>query len=521
MPQRTRHLLLWFLLGIVAGGGIFLGFYIPTLGPALKSRIVSALALRFNADVQLAALHVSVYPLPSVDGDGLVISPKDRLPDTPPMIQIRHFHAQTGFATIINWRELVDEVDLDGLQIHLPPRTAGHNIEVGSKSDKGATQLKFIIRKIVANRALIQIEPKPGKDPLIFPIESLVMTSVGPGQAMAFTAQLTNAKPPGAINTTGHFGPWQREDPRTTPISGDYTFKHADLSAFKGISGILSSTGKFNGVLQRILVEGNTDTPDFALKKGGATVHLTTHFNSIVDGTNGDTVLNPVDAKFGKSEFICTGGVVHHPGDPGKTVELDAHTRYARMEDILTLVVPGPPVIKGAAEFQSKIIIPPTHEPVADKLNLDGQFHLSSAVFTDPKTAQRLRTLSDRASGITSEDEKKGEGDANVASNLFARFKLNNATISLPTLSFEVPGSRIHLAGTYGIVSSAIDMKGTFAMHARLSQTQSGFKSLLLKPFDRYFEKDGAGFEVPIEIGGTREHPAIGVTAFHKTFTVH
>ena len=129
--------------------------------------------------------------------------------------------------------------------------------------------------------------------------------------------------------------------------------------------------------------------------------------------------------------------------------------------------------------------------------------------------------MSDRASGITSEDEKNGEGDSNVASNLFARFKLNNGTISLATLSFEVPGSRIHLAGTYGIVSSAINMKGSFAMHARLSQTQSGFKSLLLKPFDRYFEKDGAGFEVPIEIGGTREHPSIGVTAFHKTFAVH
>jgi hypothetical protein len=30
---------------------------------------------------------------------------------------------------------------------------------------------------------------------------------------------------------------------------------------------------------------------------------------------------------------------------------------------------------------------------------------------------------------------------------------------------------------------------------------------LLLKPVDRYFQKDGAGTEVPIHIDGTRENP--------------
>jgi hypothetical protein len=58
-------------------------------------------------------------------------------------------------------------------------------------------------------------------------------------------------------------------------------------------------------------------------------------------------------------------------------------------------------------------------------------------------------------------------------------------------------------------------------MQATLSDTQSGIKHWVLKPFDRFFEKDGAGFEVPITITGTREHPDIGTEIFHKHVTIH
>jgi hypothetical protein len=64
-------------------------------------------------------------------------------------------------------------------------------------------------------------------------------------------------------------------------------------------------------------------------------------------------------------------------------------------------------------------------------------------------------------------------------------------------------------------------MKGVFLMKAKLAETQSGIKHLLLKPLDPLFSKDGAGFEVPVKIGGTREHPEISAAIFHKQFTIH
>jgi hypothetical protein len=54
-------------------------------------------------------------------------------------------------------------------------------------------------------------------------------------------------------------------------------------------------------------------------------------------------------------------------------------------------------------------------------------------------------------------------------------------------------------------------------MQAKLSQTVTGTKSFFLKALDPFFEKNGAGTEVPLSISGTRDNPNIGVTVFHKT----
>jgi len=47
-------------------------------------------------------------------------------------------------------------------------------------------------------------------------------------------------------------------------------------------------------------------------------------------------------------------------------------------------------------------------------------------------------------------------------------------------------------------------------MDAKLSQVTSGIKSLLLKPVDPFFRKNGKT-ELPIKITGTRDHPAFGL----------
>lgn len=519
------------LLLIIGGGILYFAAKrkIEDFGPRARVRIIQALEDRFDADVELKSLQISIYPKPKAVGEGLSIRHKG-WPDARPLIYIRRFVAQTDYDTLIAKKNNVDVVRLEGLEIRVPPRgrsasilatEQNHQIET-PEPGKDQTRLQFLIKTIVANGTLLEIEPKiEGKEPLEFDIQKLTLHPVGPGQAMAFNAKLTNAKPPGLIDTRGSFGPWQKDDPRATAVSGDYNFQHADLGVFKGISGILSSTGKYHGVLQHIEVDGTTDTPKFALKRGGDPIHLTTNFHSVVNGTDGDTILDPVDARFLRSEFICRGGVVHYPGPPGKTVSLDAVATHARMEDLLHLIVGGgKPFLTGAVNFSSKILIPRGRDDVADKLKLDGQFSVSSAQFSSPKVEQRLLALSDRARGISNK-EQRDEPAQTVASDFNGRFQLDRGQISFSRLTFSVPGAAILLAGTYNLKSEQMNMSGTFRMQSTLSDTQSGVKHWVLKPFDRFFEKNGAGFEAPITITGTKDHPEIAADVFHRRVTIH
>src|SRR6202167_6245602 len=108
------------------------------------------------------------------------------------------------------------------------------------------------------------------------------MKDVGPAQPFQFSAALVNPKPVGNIQSSGLFGPWQQDSPRDTPVQGDYSFSHADLSTIKGIGGILSSVGQYSGTLNHIAVHGTTDTPDFRIAISGHPVALHTEFHAVV-----------------------------------------------------------------------------------------------------------------------------------------------------------------------------------------------------------------------------------------------
>jgi hypothetical protein len=513
---------------VVAAALAGLDLYVRSLSPRAKARVTKAIGERFDADVTLGGLQLSLFT-PSATGGSLVVRHRG-WNDRHPLIYISHFSAESTFFNLFFQRDKVRLLTIEGLQIHVPhrgqsasktTRQEGEEIET-NQPGKDRTQLKIGIATIVADGTQLEIEPKdPGKEPLRFDIRKLKLHSVGPGQPMRFESVLHNPKPPGLITTHGHFGPWQKEDPRATAVSGEYEFRNADLSVFKGISGILSSTGAFDGVLQHIQVRGQTDTPDFALRKRGSPVHLQTTFRSIVNGMNGDTILDNIDARFLHSEFICKGDVSKKSGRDGKTVNLLAVTKQnARMEDILTLVMADKaPFMTGAVQFQSKILIPPGPEAVIDKLRLDGDFKLTSAVFTSPKVNGKIATLSDRARGITKDEEDKIPQQT-IASGLSSKFSMEGGTLALRSLLFCVPGASVKLNGTLNLPSRRLDLKGLFLMRATLSDTQSGLKHWLLKPIDPLFEKDGAGLELPFDVTGTQDHPTLSVSAFHHTFRV-
>jgi hypothetical protein len=363
---------------------------------------------------------------------------------------------------------------------------------------------------------LVMETSKPGKLPLQIEIAHLKLTGITSAGAMNYDAELTNPRPVGTIHATGSFGPLPGADLGEAPVQGEYRFDHADLASFKGIAGILSSTGRYQGTLRDMTVDGETDTPDFRLTHFGTAMALHTRFHAKVDGTNGDTWLQPVDATLGRSHFTAVGQVVRvpRPDAPqqslGHDIALAVNVDRARIEDFLRLTSrSGKVLLTGDVTLKTKLHIPPGAAPVQERLKLDGDFALEQAQFTSTKFQDRIQQLSLRGQGRP--DELKSPDAASVRSEMKGSFQLAGGVVTLPALAYTVPGAVIQLKGTYGIEGGALDFSGTVRTEATVSKMVGGWKGLLLKPADRFFKKDGAGTQVPIRIEGTREDPKFGV----------
>ena len=77
-------------------------------------------------------------------------------------------------------------------------------------------------------------------------------------------------------------------------------------------------------------------------------------------------------------------------------------------------------------------------------------------------------------------------------------------------------GADVRLHGQFALKGEDLDFRGIVRLDATLSQTQTGFKSLVLKLADPFFKKDGAGAVIPIKITGTRDHPSFGLAFGQK-----
>jgi hypothetical protein len=493
------------------------GIVIYRAEPTLRATVIETLSTRFKSKVELDAFHVSLLKGLQVSGAGLRIfgdtDPNNHEPGVQPIISVAEFRFRMGILDFLRATKHVDTVYVKGLQLNLPPREQrGQMKNMGPKGGK----IEIVVDRFVCDDAQLIVNTlRSGKLPLEFDIESLKMTMIGPGSPMHFDANLTNPKPVGNILSSGLFGPWQADSPRDTPVSGAYTFKHADLGTIKGIGGILSSTGKYAGILDNIVVDGATDTPDFRIATSGRTVPLHTDFHAIVDGTSGDTYLQPVRAKILNSWLVANGSVVRTKDPKGHRVELEVAIEKGKIEDLLELAIrTDPPIMTGIVRLKTKFDLPPGEPDVANRLELAGSFQVSGTHFTNDKIQGKIDALSMRSQGKAKLAQDNIPED--VHSDMKGTFSLGNGLISFSQLQFRVPGTRVNLTGTYSLDGNQFDFHGKACMDAKLSQMVTGWKSILLKPVDPFFSKNGAGTEIPVKITGTKSEPHFGADFGHK-----
>jgi hypothetical protein len=476
--------------------------------PFTREAVAQAIQETLSGKVQMQGFHSTFFPHPGCVIDDFTFRMNDH--DSPPLITIKRLVIQGSYSKMFGAGKKLQQIRAEGLRLHAHP--FGFKPRSGGRTNGTAKDSQIAIDEFVADGAVLEFASKDSeKDPLQFDVHQLTVNNVAPGKALSFRTVFGNPLPPGEIHAEGQFGPWRSDDPAKTPISGKYRFDHANLGVFKGIAGTLSSKDDFKGVLERIEVQDATDAPDFEVTKSGHRVHLVTQFHAFVNGTNGDTLLDPVIAHFGRTTVISRGSVAGSAGQKGKTTTLDMASNEGRIQDLMLLFIKAKrSPIAGPVRFKAKVMVPPGQQRFLEKVKFDGDFGISDAHFK-PNMQAGINKLSERASG-----EKDVENPEDVISDLKGHVTLRNGIATFSNVTFSVPGALAHLNGTFNLLNERIDMHGTLAMQAELSQTTKGIKSFLLKALDPFFKKKHAGAVVPVKITGTYAQPSYGLSVTGK-----
>ena len=414
----------------------------PALPAVVREQSVAYLKDKFGTGVELGTFHVSVTigspwkletMVVKVTGDKLLLPYPDD-PTLPPLIKVGKFRLESPLSALWKTPRRVREVRIEQVEINIPPRER-RQATASAPSGQPAQASPVQVDAIRGTEMLLNIYPAdPAKPPRGFHIHDLQCKGQGVGRPMQYHAKLTNPTPPGEIDASGTFGPWQRDDPGTTPITGEYQFNNADLGVFHKIAGTLSSTGKYQGMLRRLEVDGETRTPNFRLT-GGNMVPLNTRFHSIVDGTSGDTYLQPVDARLGGSRLVARGSVIRPEGSKRRTVTLQVVMTHGRIEDLLRLAVKGPkPLMNGDVNVNSNLKILPVAGDFNERLLLAGTVEMQNAHFTAANVQEKIDSLSRRAQG-----QPKNEDISDVLSSITGGFDMRDGDITFSALTFQTP----------------------------------------------------------------------------------
>ncbi len=484
--------------------------------PYIKQQAIEYLRKRFDSEVELASLTVTVPHLSPVklvfsrgrgviarvEGDGVVLRHKGRR-DLPPMFAMKSFRFEVDLGRVFEPVKHVALVHLDGMEIHVPPKG---DRPVFRRSDPGFKPPEVVIAHVRIHDARLVILPKrKDRTPLEFQLHEIHLESAGLNRPMDYTARLTNPRPPGKIDSKGTFGPWNAETPGDTPVAGNYVFTDADLGVFTAIGGILQSTGTFQGLLSELHAKGEARVPDFRLRRSGNRVPLQTTFEVGVDGTNGNTTLEPVHAVLGSTRFVTSGAVIKHDGDPRRTIQLDVTMPDGNMADIMRLAMAGPPMMEGRLMLQTKLVVPPLSGKVIEKLLIDGRFDIREGKFLQSTIQDKLDSLSRRGQG-----QPRNDAIDEVVSGMRGAFKLDDQVLTFSSLQFVIPGASVDLAGAFDLGADNLDFHGSLRLVAKVSQTQSGWKRIVLKPVDPFFSKNGAGTFIRIQVTGSSKDPKFG-----------
>jgi len=479
--------------------------------PFSCARVTRSLQETLPATVSFTSFRATYFPHPGCVAEGVAFHWLAMKEQSPPIATVAKMKIEAHYLDLLFRPGYLAQILLDGFRVDVP--------KVGTPHERYSwheTPSHIRVGEIKADGAILRIAREDTESPLIFSIHTATLSSASRHDPFEYAVTFRNPLPPGEITARGKFGPWNSDDPASTPVSGNTSFRDADLEVFHGISGRLSSEGQFGGNLGHIETGGVIEIPDFSVKRSQHAVRVRSSFRAFVNGVNGDVRLERVAARFLGTNVTAEGTIAGGSGRPGKTAELDLFVTEGRIQDVLRLFVRAPKSpLNGMTSFRAHVVWPPSKGPFLHKIRLTGDFGIAGGQFTNAGTRTDLAEFSERARGEKPDDQTEEDKD-NIVSNLSGHVELRGGVATVAGLSFQLPGASALMHGTYNLESEVVDLHGTLKTDAEFSHMTSGFKSVLLKPFNAFFKKKHAGALLPAHLVGTYDDPQPGLDILTK-----
>ena len=475
--QNPRRLILGIVLTLavlLAGAAGLLVWKFPFHRDAIVERIKS----RTRTQVDIGAFHEKWFP-PGFSAEQVRLS--DAAGD---VLAIDSITVEDGYWGLIRVPKTLGNIRAKGLRLLIPEKSNGQRRTL-LRPDSGGGGTGLDVDRIRLDNAKLDIAPEtPGKPPLEFAVGTLLLSNAGPHKRTKFEVSLLNPRPRGEIHSQGEFGPVDTEHGDRTPVSGAFTFSHADLTADRAITGILNASGRFQGPVGSLNCAGTADVPRFQVVGSIHPVHVAANFEATVNALNGNADLKRIVAHYDNTTVLAAGQVAGEPGRKGKILTLNTNVRDGRVGDLLALFTNrNLPAMEGPITLQAKFTLPPGPPDFLTRLKVDGEFAISQAHFTNPQAQTPVNRLSASAEGESKQHERANPTLATA--DVHARVTARDGVARLPDIRFDAPGVSGRLAGSFGLHDKAINMSGSFDTTGKLADTTSGFKTLLLKAAGR------------------------------------
>jgi hypothetical protein len=467
--------------------------------PFTEPRALAELGQASQSTVKTKNFRETFFPHPGCVLEDVTLRSQGETSHSGAVLTAKKLTIQGSYSGLLS--RSVPLIRVEGAHVVLPPLGTGQRMFQGTSG-----QSKTTVGEIVADGTIIDVTSRvPGKPPLHFEVRKLAIHNPGGGRVMSIEVEGLNPSPPGMVKASFRLGPWQEQTPEQTRVSGTYSYQNAKLGVFNGIAGSLSSRGTFDGSINQLRVRGSTDVPDFEVTRSGHRVHLTADFDVFVDATAGDVTLRSVNAHWGHTTVLASGTIGRTPDHKSRAAELNAAVRNGRIDDVLFLFVQAPKSpLAGEANFETKIEVPSGHRRFLQKVELDGNFVISGARFTNANTQARVDKLSAQARG-----QKNLENPAPVVTDWEGHVLLKDGTARFTPLRLRVPGAATRLQGTYTLQNQRVDLHGMLYLQVKLSQATSGIKAILVKPLEPFLKKDRrGGAKMPVGVSGTYSRPS-------------